>query len=892
MKTTARRILAGLTGAFPSPFREQFREEMIAQIDRELLLARSRGRLPTLWYVVASATDLLTSAIAEHWNPAWANPGTSPLRRKGMRFILEQWYADLRHAARALRRTPGFTLITAGTLGLAIGANAGLFSVVKTVLLDPLPFANQERLAVVVATAPGSDLPPEFGVASEFFVHYKERSRLIEDFALFNSFTSTLRTPDRVERIRMSAPTNSMYSTLGARPILGRLPVDEDEDRAAVISYGLWQDWFGGDSTIVGKSYDISGAMRTIIGVMGPTFRFPSDDTRLWMSNTVRAEGITPGRFGANMVARLAPGVSTDAAARELTALAKELPERFGGSANYARLIEQHRAVVRPLAVELLGPASRSIWILFGSVGIVLLIACANVANLFLVRSEGRHRDLAVRRAIGAARGQLIRLQLSEAFVVAAIAGVFAIVLAALTLPLVVNAAPPGVPRIGDVRLNTWTLLFTVGTVVLSALICGLYPSIRASAPDLQRLREGGRGSTRGRRWVRDGLVVAQTAMALVLLISSGLLVRSFDKLKNVDPGYSTADIFSFQMAPERPELNDGEAYARLHMGFMERLRALPGVEFVGIVENLPLNEGTRLAPYRVEGAGDGPDDGKRLSVTFAAGDYFRAMDIAVKQGSAFASTDLDATRGKVVISERAAGLMWPGEDPIGRRLQQQGDSSWFTVIGVVEDVLQDDLRQDPQPLIYYPLVGPTPQSWVLSSPAYVIKTPRAEAIAPEVRELVREVAPEAPMYRVFTMAGLAADSMLPLTFSMLTLGVVSALALILGTMGLYGVLSYVVAERTREIGVRMALGARAEQVRRMVVGQGAQVVGAGALVGLLAAFATTRLLSSMLFGVEALDTSTFVATSLMMLAVGMLASYVPARRASQVAPMESLRSD
>ena len=887
-----RRILVRLITGFPHAFRAEFEREMIEQVERDLVAARRRGALQLWWCFITTVFDLALSAVAEHWHPAWVNPRITPTRRKDMRELLDQWTGDLRHATRALMRSPGFTLVTAGTLGLAMGANAGLFSVVKTVLLDPLPYANADRLVYIAASAPGSDFPDEFGVAAEFLVQYRERARTIVDVSTVNSFTSTLRTKDRVERVRMSQPTNSLFSTLGVRPILGRLPVDADEDRVAVISYALWQNWFGGDSAIVGQSLEISGGSRIVVGVMGPEFEFPQDGVMLWMSSVVRPAGITPGRFGAPLVARLAPGATPEAAARELTALSKELPERFGGTPNYARLIEQHHAIVRPLDQQLLGPAAGAIWILFGAVGIVLLIACANVANLFLVRSEGRQRDLAVRRAIGAARSQLIRLQLSEAFVVAVLAGILALALTFVALPMLVHAAPPGVPRLDEVHVSGATLAFTAAVVLVASLVCGLYPAVRASAPDLTRLREGGRGATRSRRWVRDGLVVLQTAMALVLLIGSGLLVRSFQKLRNVDAGYSTRDLFSFQIAPERPSLNDGESYARFDMEFMERLRALPGVELVGLVENLPLNEGTSLVPFRADGGTSGADEGQQLRLTFAAGDYFAAMDIAVRAGRPFPARDLAATRGTVVISQKAADLLWPGQDPIGRRLQQLSDTAWFTVVGVVEDVLQNDLRQSPDPLVYFPLVGPTPRSWAISSPAYVLKTPRAETIAPDVRALVHEVAPEAPMYRVYTMAGLAADSMVALTFTMLTLAVVSTLALLLGTIGLYGVLSYVVAERTREIGVRMALGARAEQVRRMVVGEGARVVGVGAVIGIVVAVATTRLLERMLFGVAPLDWMTFVGMSGAMLGVGMLASYLPARRASQVAPMESLRGE
>ncbi len=807
-----------------------------------------------------------------------------------MRSTLSEWARDLRHASRSLRRSPGFAAVTIGTLGLAIGANAGMFSVVDAVLLKPLPYGHADRLVYIAASAPGSDFPAEFGVSSEFYVQYKEQSRLLEDVSTFNSFTNTLRAGDRVERVRMSWPTNSLFSTLGAKPILGRLPVADDGSRVAVISYALWTTWFGRDSAVIGRSYEMGGAPRTVIGVMGPEFRFPNDGTLLWLSSEITGDSIVPGRFGTSLVGRMKPGVTTETLAKELTTLSRRLPERFGGSPAYARLILQHRAVVRPLEEQLLGRVASPLWVLVGAVGFVLLIACANVANLFVVRAEGRQRDLAVRRAIGAARGQLIRLQISEAVVVATFAGVFAVMFAIAGLPTFLHAAPAGIPRLEDVGINATTLLFTVTAVLLSAIACGIGPAVRASAPDLARLREGGRGATHRRSWARDSLVIGQTALALVLLIGSGLLIRSFRALSHVDPGYSTKDIFTFQIAPDQPQLKDGPSFARFDLDFVDRLRALPGVESVGLVENVPLNEGTASAHFLSEAMVGG--DGVLLNYTFAAGDYFRTMGIDLLRGRTLERAEETSWRGNVVISQSAARLLWPGENPIGRRMQQRGDSTWVTVAGVVEDVMQYGFRDTPQPLVYLPLVGPTPTSWFISSPAYVVKTPRAEHIAPDVLALVRQVAPEAPMYRIFTMAGLAADSMVQLSFTMLTLGILSTLALILGAVGLYGVLSYIVTERTREIGLRMALGARGEQVRRMVVVQGARLVAVGVVLGIVVAVASTRILGSLLFGVAALDTVTFMAMSASMVAVGLLASYLPARRASNVDPIESLRGE
>jgi len=883
-----------LVRLFPTAFRERFGAGMIEDLERDYDRARARGKLAAVWCALATSWDLLRSAVAEHVNPAWVRTqrsAISPVTEDNGMWTARESLLDLRHAIRSLRRSPAFTVVAVGTLGLAIGANAAMFSVVNTVLLDPLPYANADRLVHIAASAPGSDMSPEFGVSAEFYVQYKEQSKLLEDVSTYDSFTSTFRAGDRVERIRMSWPTNSLYSTLGAKPILGRLPNAEDEDRVVVISYALWTSWFGRDSAVVGKSYIVGEDSRTVVGVMGPEFKFPNDGALLWMSSEIRPEGITPGRFGPALVGRMKPGVTPEAVARELTALSKRLPERFGGSANYARLIGQHRAVVRSLEDEMFGSVSGSLWVLLGAVGIVLLIACANVANLFMVRAEGRQRDLAVRRAIGAARGQLIRSQMAEAAVVAAFAGVVAMALAWAGLPVLLRMAPQDIPRLEEVHPDTTTLLFTLGVAILSAIACGLVPAVRASAPDLRRLRDGGRGATRNRGWAQDGLVVAQTALALVLLIGSGLLVRSFRALRQVDPGYDTENILTFQIAPEGVNLRDGPSLARFDIAFMERLRALPGVESVGLVENIPLNEGTSKSRIRTEEMGGGADAGTMIDFTFTAGDYFKAMGIDVLAGRPLETNDRVDNRN-VVISTTAANTLWPGKDPIGRRLQRNGLTSWETVVGVVEDVKQEGLRDPPQALIYFPLVGPTPKSWMISSPAYVVKTRRAETIAPEIRALVREVAPSAPMYRVYTMAGLARDSMMQLSFTLLTLGIASALALILGAVGLYGVLSYVVAQRTREIGVRMALGAEAGRVRRMVVVQGARVVAVGVLIGVAVALAFTRTLGSLLFGVKAVDALTFVGMSASMVAIGLLASYVPARRASKVDPIESLRGD
>jgi predicted permease len=588
-------------------------------------------------------------------------------------------------------------------------------------------------------------------------------------------------------------------------------------------------------------------------------------------------------------------GVTPEQLAAELTRLAKELPARFGGPPNYARIIEKYRALVGPLLERMLGPTLKtSLWVLLSAVTVVLLIACANVANLFMVRAESRRRDITVRRAIGASRAQLVRFQMAEAFVVALAAGALAVVLSAVTLPLFLRAAPQGIPRIGQVRLDLPTVAVTFSLVLLVAVACGAAPALRASSPDLTALREGGRGSTGRRRWGRDLLVASQTALALVLIIGSALLVESFQRLRHVDPGYDIKDIYTFQFAPDQPGLRDGPSLGRMHLNMMDRLRALPGVTAVGVVNNIPLDEGTSGIRVVAEGM-PAETGGALINMNFTGGDYFRTMGISLLQGRAFTNDEAVTPNSNVIISRSAAEKLWPGQSPLGRRIRPRfggQDTLAFTVVGVVADVKQNDWREAGQALIYFPLTGPTATMWGMGSPAYVVKSPRAETLTREVRALVREVAPEAPVYREYTMEYLARRSMLQLSFTMLTLGVVSVLALFLGAVGLYGVLSYVVAQRTREIGVRMALGATTSVVRRQVASEGTKVVLVGVAIGVPAAFASTRLLGRLLYDVKAVDPLVFAAMSLMMVGIGWLASYLPARRASSVDPIEALRSD
>jgi len=816
--------------------------------------------------------------------------------------ILDAWAKDFRHAARGLRRAPTFTLVIVVTLALAIGASTAIFSVVKVVLLEPLPFPNADRLVHIGGTAPGTDQPAEFGVPDELYLEYRENVPALEDVAFYTTGMSTTRAEGRTERLFLVGATPSLFTTLGARPMLGRLPTEEDPAAVVVLSHWLWQTWFGSDPAILGRSYYFGRQMRTVIGVMGPEFRFPDERVAFWWPVQVGTVEATPGDFYLSVVARMAPRVDRAGLTAQLEPLARRVQERLGGPATYARIMERHRPVMRPLREQLVGNAGTALWILLGMVGIVFLIACANVANLFTVRAESRRHDLAVRSALGSGRGGLVRSQMAEALLLALAGGAGGALLAWAGVPLLIRAAPDAVaggfdgapiPGLATAGVDMMALLFTAGVSVLAACAFGLLPAIRFSAADLSGSLRETRGIAGRHGLTRDALVVVQTALALVLLIGSALLVRSFSQLNQVDPGYDIEGIFTFKIAPDsvapgRDDLNDPAALSQFQYAFMERLAALPGVESVGFVGALPLDTGADagfVTTRRIEVDGA---EAPRVRITGAGGAYFQTMGIELVRGRFFERGDeLQEGMRNTVIGRSAADLLFPGEDPIGQQIrpaEADGAAPWFTVIGVVEDVLLDDFRRDAEPTVYLPAVG--------LSPAYVMRSARANQLAPEVRAIIREVIPESPMYRVFTMERLAANSMAILSFTMLMLGIAAALALVLCAVGIYGVLSYVVTQRTREIAVRMALGAQARGLRRMLVVQGGRVAVIGIATGILIAFGVTRFLESLLFGVQPIDALTFFGTSSVVLAIALLASYVPARRASAVDPMQSLRTE
>jgi predicted permease len=782
------------------------------------------------------------------------------------------------------------------TLALAIGANTAIFSVVKAVLLAPLPFPHADRLVHIGGTAPGTDQPEELGVPDELYVEYRESVPGLEDSGLYGTGSSTTRAEGQVDQLFVTRATPSFFTTLGVQPQYGRLPTDEDGETVVVISDWLWRSWFGADQKVIGKSYYFAGASRTVIGIMTPEFRFPDERVAFWMPLVIRPAQVTPGGFGPRAVGRMAPGLDHATLVAQLEPLARRVQQRLGGPAPYVRIMERHRPVVKPLGDHLVGTIATPLWILLGTVAIVFLIACANVANLFTVRAENRRRDLAVRRALGAGRGDLVRAQLAEALLLAGAGGAAGALIAWVGVPLLVRAAPDAVaggfasapiPGLATAGLDGMALLFAAGISILAAFVFGMLPAVRFSGPQLGSLHSAERGIVGSRSLIGDALVVVQTASALVLLVGAALFMRSFWQLSHVDPGYDTEGIFTFQIAPNRPELNDRMSVSQFQYAFMDRLKAVPGVASVGYVTTLPLDEGAgtqNITTPRIEASGA---EAPLVRFAGAGGSYFQTMGIALSSGRYFERVEEERGIANVIISESAARLLFPGEDPLGRQLRPAAGppQRWYSVIGVVEDVLLDDLRRkSPEPTVYLPGVSP--------SPAYVVRSARAEQLEPEVRAIIREFIPESPMYRIFTMKRLAANAMASLSFTMLMVSIAAALALVLGAVGLYGVLSYRATRRAQEIGVRMALGAEAKSVRRMFVWQGARVALLGVCIGVLAALGLTSYIQTLLFDVHRLDLTAFAGMSAVMLAVAVLASYIPARRASRVDPVIALRAE
>jgi putative ABC transport system permease protein len=813
--------------------------------------------------------------------------------------------ASFRTIARSFRRAPGFFLLAVFTLAVGIGANAAIFTVVNAVLLQPLPYPEPERIMAVSHVAPGLDMD-ELELSDGTYFVYDRDNQSFESLGIFWDGSVTLTGGDEPERIGAAGATGGFFSVLRVPPALGRTLQEADEKPGAepvvVLSDGLWRRRFAGDPAAVGSMLQVDGVSHRVVGVMPPAFRFPSTEIELWVPMTIDPANLQVGSFNYDSIGRLRPGVSPERATRELSDLVwrvVELPKAIISREMLASA--RFATVVGPLRDDIVGEQIRTVlWILLGSVGVILLIACANVANLFLVRAEGRQREVAVRSALGASRQDIMRLFLGESLALALTGGALGLALAATGVRLLVALQPEGLPRLEEIAVNGTVIAFTVGVALLAGLLVGLFAALRFGRPELApALKEGGRGGTVGRERlrVRSVLVVVQVALALIMVVSAGLMVKSFWRLRSVDPGIDPSNVLTVRLSLPETVYQEPAKASRFVIQLLERVRALPGVQAAATTNVLPLAGGGNNNGHVIEDFPLAPGEVPPILATRSVSpDYFATMGISVLQGRGFDRLDPDARVKEAVVSRALAERFWPGQSPLGKRLAQGlGDNpQWATIIGVVGSVRDDGLQEKPVEAVYYPMQPQVNFDNSVGIPLGFTLVVRTDGdplrlVAP-VRDTIWSLDPNLPLAQVRPMAEVVERSMVRTTFTMFLLVVAGAVALALGTVGIYGVISYVVSQRTREIGVRMALGAGRGDIARMVLKEGVGLALAGIAVGLFGAFVMTRLMAALLFDVSPTDPVTFVAVPALLAAIALFASWVPAQRAASVPPLEAIR--
>ena len=828
-----------------------------------------------------------------------ALPDAWYLCREG--WTMEGLIRDARMALKGLVRRPVFTAIAGLTLAIGIGANTAIFSVVDGVLLNPLPYPESEELVSANHVAPALNLflvPHSEGT----YLHYSEHFRSLESLAIFGEETINLITDGDPQRLRAARVSQPIFEVLGVPPMLGRgFAEGEDElgaEPVAVLSYGLWRQTFGGDASILGRLVEMSGVQRRVIGVMPEGFEIP-DEVSVWIPLEIDRADPEMGSLGLIGLGRLAPDATIAMAQAEMRdlmfQLSDENPDDFGRA-----LIEQAGLApdVKPLKELYVEEVKQTLWILLGTVGFVLLIACANVANLFLVRAEGRQREQALKTALGANRADIMRQYLSESVLLAAASGALGLFLAYLGVKGLLAAAPVTVPRSEEIGIDGTVLLFTATISLASGLLFGIFPALASAGRDLSKtLKDGGKSSTSGRdrHRVRSVLVVAQVALALVLLVGSGLMARSFWALSNVEPGFDSSDRLTFRIALPEPEWPEAEGVLQFQRQFLERLGAIAGVQNAAFISAVPLVNFKTASPMESEEnpvpeGGLGPLVDRR---TVSPG-AFAALGIDLVEGRDFTWGDSEEGIRNLIVSQTLARTFWPeAGSVVGRRIRQQGDTTaYWNVIGVAEDVHFERLTEENGPLAYFPAVNLGPSSPAVTRSVAVVLHTGADPLGfvGAAREALREVGPRLPMVEPRTLESIERDALSATSFTVVLLGIASAIALVLGMVGIYGVISFVVSRRSQEIGVRMALGAPAVTVLRSVVGQGMKMTGVGIVVGLLGAWGVSNVIVSLLYDVSGTDPLTYVTTALVLALVALIAAWIPARRASRIDPVEALR--
>ncbi|HSC29274.1 MAG TPA: ABC transporter permease [Vicinamibacterales bacterium] len=804
---------------------------------------------------------------------------------------------DIRYALRTFRKQPVFTLVAVLTLTLGIGANTAIFSVLYQILLKPLPYPDADRLVFVWNTYPLMGLP-QASVSIPDYIDRRTQAPAIEDATLFTGRALNLAEGSRPEQIRGLMVTPSFFSTLQLHPMLGRGFTEEEArpeaDRFAILTYQLWNSRFAADPSIVGRDIRLSGEAHRVVGVLPAGFDLPMREVAVLVPFSFTPEQMSDqgrGREFSSMIARLASGATIEQLNAQMKTIVDRNLERLPQFQSFARTSGFGGYAV-PIREQLVGDARAPLYVLQAGVFVVLLIACVNVANLLLMRATGRYRELAIRSSLGAGQRRLVRQMLTEGLVLAAFgtAGGLALGLAGVRGLLALGSRQlPGMP---DASLHPIVLIFTIALAVVTGLVFGLVPAIlvmRGNTAAFLR-DDSARGSaTRGTGMMRSTLVVAETALALMLLVGAGLLIKSYARLQNVDPGFSAENVLTAQLALPSARYPDATARRLFWERLIDRARALPGVTGVGLTSNVPFSGNVSSGSYSIVGYTPGPNEAAphgRQEVVGA--DYFRAMQIPLIEGRVFNERDSADSTPVVVVDKYLVDRYFANRSAIGQQITRGGPTSTpFTIVGVVGTINAIDLGQPvTKERIYYPVMQAP-----LQSMSMMLKTALdPETLVPQIRAAVQSIDPEQPLANVRTMDQWVVRSLEDRRTPMLLLGLFGAVALILSAVGIYGVLSFGVAQRVREFGIRQALGANQRSILRLVLKQGLLTAAAGIALGLAGAFALTRYLQSLLFGVDARDAPVFALVTVLLLAVAALACYIPARRATEVDPIVALR--
>lgn len=813
-----------------------------------------------------------------------ARLGSDPPPAKGFLMFADA-LRDTRYAIRQLIKTPGFTLVLVLTLALGIGATSAIFTVVNGVLLQPLPFPESERLVRVHEVVPQYG---RFAVAPATFLDWRQQNTVFERLAAYGTASGTIVEADGPERIQGAAVSWDMFDLLRVAPALGSsFTAAHDRpnsDNAIVISHGLWQRRFGADRGIVGQSIGLNGVPVTILAVMPAGFHFPSRTTEFWRPLAISPADASRGAHFLGVIGRMKTGISVEQSAAEMKTIAERLAQQFSDSANES-------AEVVALHDQIVGSIRPALLTLLAAVGVVVLIVCANVANLLLVRASVREKEVAIRAALGAGRRRLAFQMFVESLVLALGGGAVGVLLAYLAIPLIQTLGADSIPRVADIRINVRVLLFAVGASVVTGILFGLAPAWHATRAGLGAvLREGGRSSsTSGGRWVRNALLVAEVALSIVLLVGASLLLRSFAKLTNVDPGFKPANVLAFQVSLPPATYPADPSRIAFFDTLLQRLETLPDVRAAAMVHRLPLRGGYVLS-FSVEGrprAKPGEEPSAHYRVVSPG--YFETLSIPLLRGRLFAARDTEKPPFAAVVDEAFVKRHFPNENPIGRSLDiGNGVDGLYEIVGVVGNVVHEGLDESTEPTMYVPF-----KQSVFSTMWMLVRAKDDPArLAGGVRQAVREIDRTLPAYSITPLSTVLSDSLAERRFSLLLLGFFAVVAMFLAAVGLYGIVAYSVRQRTREIGVRLAIGARPRDVLGMVIGGGMKLTLLGVAIGLAAAVGLAQLVKSMLFDVTPSDPTSYVATALVLLVVAAVASYVPARRAMRVDPLVALQHE